>query len=77
MLIDHRALSKEALEGILESFVQQEGTDYGDEVVVGQAKKCAQVRDQLNDGRAVIVYDPELQTCNIITQQQYQALISA
>lgn len=51
------ALSEEALRGLIEAFVLQEGTEYG-EHDVPLAAKVAQVRRQLERGEARIVFDP-------------------
>jgi uncharacterized protein YheU (UPF0270 family) len=56
MIIPHRLLSPEALRGVIEACITREGTDDGlHEVPL--ATKVAQVRDQLDAGTAVIVYD--------------------
>ena len=57
MLIPHRELSAEALQGVIEEFVTRDGTDYG-EVEVGLAEKVALVKRQLDAGLAAIVFDP-------------------
>lgn len=59
------ALSAEALQGVIESFVSREGTDYG-EVERTLAEKVADVRRQLERGEARIVFDPETETVNIV-----------
>ena len=56
MIIPHRQLSREALQGILEAFVMREGTDYG-EYEWSLAEKIAQLQQQLIDGDIVVVYD--------------------
>ena len=56
MEIPHRKLSKEALRGIVESFVLREGTDYGERDFPLDAKIDAVMR-QLDRGEAVIVFD--------------------
>ncbi len=65
MEIPHRQLSAEALRGVIEEFVTREGTDYG-AVSVCLPEKVRQVREQLDRGDALLVYDPETSTCNII-----------
>jgi len=58
MIIPHRLLSPDALRGVIEAFVTREGTDYGaNEVPL--ATKVAQVRQQLDAGTAVLVYDED------------------
>ncbi|HEY8495142.1 MAG TPA: YheU family protein [Myxococcota bacterium] len=59
------ALSAEALQGVIESFVSREGTDYG-EVERTLAEKVADVRRQLERGEARIVFDPETESVNIV-----------
>lgn len=64
MIIPHRALSPEALRGVIEAFVTREGTDYGAEDVP-LATKVVQVRQQLDEGSAVLVYDEDTDSCTI------------
>lgn len=68
MQIDHQQLSPEALQGLLEAFVQREGTDYGQEVE--QHQKVAQVRDQLYAGSAFVVFDGQTQEFNIVSKDE-------
>jgi hypothetical protein len=62
--IPYDQLSPEALEGVVEEFVTRDGTDYG-ETEATLETKINQVMDQLRTGKAVIVFDSELETCNI------------
>jgi hypothetical protein len=62
--IPYDQLSPEALYGVIEQFVSRDGTDYG-EIEVPLARKVAQVLAQLKSGKAVIVFDPETESCNI------------
>lgn len=62
--IPYDRLSPEALEGIVEEFVTRDGTDYG-EYEVPVETRIVQVISQLRSGKAVIVFDPESETCNI------------
>lgn len=64
-IIPHNELSKEALNGVIQEFVTRDGTDYG-EVEVPLETKIFQVLSQLNSGTAVIVFDQETETCNIL-----------
>jgi uncharacterized protein len=69
MMIPHRLLSPEALRGVIEAFITREGTDYGlHEVPL--ATKVAQVRDQLDAGTAVIVYNEATDSCTIQATDQ-------
>jgi len=63
-MIPHRMLSPEALRGVLEAFVTREGTDYGTHEVSLETK-VVQVRQQLDEGTAVIVYDEATDSCTI------------
>ena len=62
--IPYDRLSPEALEGVVEEFVTRDGTDYGEKEVPVETR-MAQVLSQLKSGKAVIVFDPESETCNI------------
>jgi uncharacterized protein YheU (UPF0270 family) len=58
MIIPHQMLSPEALRGVIEAFVTREGTDYGEHAVPLETK-IVQIRQQLDAGTVVIVYDEE------------------
>lgn len=62
--IPYQQLSEEALFGIIEEFVSREGTDYGDYDYSFEDKKN-HVLAQLQEGVAVILFDPTAQTCHI------------
>jgi uncharacterized protein YheU (UPF0270 family) len=65
LVIPHRQLSREALSGLIEEFVTRDGTDSG--YTKGSLEdNVARVRRQLDDGRAVIVFDGLSKTCNIV-----------
>jgi len=68
MLIPHRELSAEALQGLIEEFVTRDGTDYG-EWEVPLEKKVAQIMKQLDQGTLLIVYDDQGGT-SIIAKDQ-------
>jgi uncharacterized protein YheU (UPF0270 family) len=69
MIIPHQMLSPEALQGVIEAFVTREGTDYGTQDV-SLATKVLQVRQQLDAGTAVLVYDEDTESCTIQPTQQ-------
>ena len=58
-------LSSEALRGVVESFVNREGTDYG-EVERTLEEKVADVMGQLEAGQARLVFDPESESIQIV-----------
>jgi len=61
-------LSPMALTGIIEEFITREGTDYGHEDWSFDDKDGA-IRRQLQRGEAVIVFDPETETPNIVLKR--------
>lgn len=58
-------LSAEALRGVVESFVLREGTDYGEREVPLE-QKIAQVIHQLERGEAILIFDPDSETVDIV-----------
>lgn len=65
MIIPHDQLSQDALRGLIEAFITREGTDYG-AVEVSHERKIEQVRRQLDQGLAVILYDTQDQSFTIV-----------
>jgi uncharacterized protein len=57
-------LSPEALKGVINEFISRDGTDYG-EIEVSWEIKFRQVKDKLESGLAVLIYDDETETTNI------------
>ena len=65
LVIPHRDLSTEALSGLIQEFVTRDGTDSG--YTRGSLdENVAMVRCQLDTGQAVIVFDDQTKTCNIV-----------
>jgi uncharacterized protein len=64
-IIPVERLSPEALRGVIEEFVSREGTDYG-EVAVSLETSSGQVRRKLEKGLAVLIFDDETETTNIV-----------
>lgn len=63
-IIPVNKLSSEALQGVIEEYISRDGTDYGD-IEVSMATKFRQVKDKLENGLAVLVFDDESETANI------------
>jgi len=63
-IIPLNKLSPEALQGVIEEFISRDGTDYGD-IEVSAATKFRQVKDKLENGLAILVFDDETETTNI------------
>jgi uncharacterized protein YheU (UPF0270 family) len=61
-------LSAEALQGVIESFVLREGTEYGEQDVPFQTK-VLQVRRQLDRREAEIVFDQNTETIDIVVRK--------
>ncbi len=73
MIIPYEQINPDALKGLIEEFVTRDGTDYGwDDTSL--ATKIAQVLQQLKQGSVVVVYDSELQSCNILPRQEASEL---
>ena len=62
--VPYAALSSEALQGLIESYVLREGTDYGEQDYT-LAQKTDQVLAQIRRGQARIFYDPHTETVTI------------
>ncbi len=65
LIIPFNELSPEALQGVIQEYVTRDGTDYG-ESEIPLNTKALQVLNQLQAGKAVIVFDPKTETCNIV-----------
>ncbi|HEY9035355.1 MAG TPA: YheU family protein [Pseudomonadales bacterium] len=62
-------LSPDTLQGLLESYVLREGTDYG-AVELSLPQKVERLRRQIDRGRAVIVYDEVLESVTILPAEE-------
>lgn len=68
-MIPHDVLSREALDGVIDDFVNREGTDYGHRDFDLREKREA-VRRQLEVGSAIIAYDPTTQSTTIVATRE-------
>ena len=66
MHISYDKLEPAILRSILEDFVSRDGTDYG-EREYSVDEKVEQVRLLLEAGKATISFNPEDETCTIVT----------
>jgi len=57
-------LSPMALQGVIEEFISRNGTDYG-EIEASTEAKFRQVKQKLENGLAVLIFDDETETTNI------------
>ena len=58
-------LSPEALQGVIEEFISRDGTDYG-EMEVSRETIFRHVKQKLETGLAVLIFDDETETTNIL-----------
>jgi len=65
--VPHTQLSRDALRGVVESFVLREGTDYGERDASFESK-VADVMRQLERREAVIMYDPGTDSIDIVVK---------
>jgi len=63
--VPYQELSPDALQGLIESFVLREGTDYGAREF-SLEEKVAHVMQQLRRAEARIVFDPETQSVSVV-----------
>ena len=71
MIIPFESLPSETLHAIIESFVLTEGTEYGLEDI-NLSEKILQVKQQLINKQAVLVYSELHQTVNILPAEQFK-----
>jgi len=57
-------LSAKALRGVIEEFISRDGTDYG-EIEASMETNFRQVKNKLENGSAVLIFDDETETTNI------------
>lgn len=70
MIIPWQELDSETLTNLIEHFVLQEGTEYGEQDVP-LARKVETVKAQLQQGSAVIVYSKLHESVNIVPRDRF------
>ena len=70
MIIPLEQINEETLIAIIEDFILREGTDYG-VIDASKADKITQVKLQLQQGSAVIVYSELHESVNILPREQF------
>ena len=73
VVVPAEQLSAEALTGLIEAFINREGTDYG-EVEWSLADKVAQVRELVRRREVAILFDPLTETCTLVTREELRRL---
>lgn len=71
MIIPYQQLSQDALQGVLDEFINREGTDYG-EVEMSAEQKFSQLMVQLKSGRVVVVFDEANETTGLMLKKDLQ-----
>ena len=61
-------LSAEALRGLIEAYILRDGTDYGQTEVPFETK-VSQLKVALQEGRARVLYDPDLDSFTVLTAE--------
>ena len=74
MIVPYQQLSLEALQGLIEAYINREGTDYGD-AEFSLADKVEQVKRQLVAGDVVIVFDEASESVNLMPRREADALL--
>ena len=59
-------LSPEALQGVINEFISRDGTDYGEREVSPETI-FRHVKQKLETGSAVLIYDDKTETTNILS----------
>ena len=62
--IPHQQLSADTLNGLIEEFVTRNGTDISD-----APRSIDQVRKLLEQGKAIITFDEDEESCNILLRE--------
>lgn len=70
MIIPFTELGEDTLNNLIEHFVLQEGTEYGEQDIP-LSQKVIQVKQQLKCGEAVIVYSELHDSVNIVPAAQF------
>ncbi|MDX1803624.1 MAG: YheU family protein [Alcanivorax sp.] len=73
MIVPWQELDAQTLTNLLEEFVTRDGTDYGNQEI-STVNKVDQVRAQLRDARAQLVFDGATETVTVMTREQLREL---
>ncbi len=69
------ALSSDALDAVIDSFILREGTDYGNQELSHEAK-VARIRKQLEKSEIKLVFDASSESVTFMTKRDWQKLQS-
>lgn len=76
LAIPYEQLSTEALQGIIDDFVCREGTEYGWQEYSLEQKR-QQVLQQLQSGKATLLFDPIQQSCHIALTDELKTITNS
>lgn len=68
--IPHHQLTPDALRGVIVQFITRDGPDSA-HVETPFEEKMIQVEKQLDNGKALLVFDEKTQTCNILPADKW------
>lgn len=66
-----KELSADALQGVLEEFINRDGTDYG-EIELTLSQKSQQLLQQWRRGEIVLVFDPDSETTTFLGREEWR-----
>lgn len=75
MVVPYEKLSPDALSGVLEEYASREGTEYGSNDI-SMDSKVQQLKAQLVQGKALIVFDEESGTCNLMLKREFDKIVN-
>lgn len=70
ILVSPESLKAETLQAVIESYVLREGTDYGVSEI-SLEKKIDNLRNKIDREEIVLVFDPDSESLNFLTQNEW------
>ena len=71
IMIAPESLNEQTLFAVLESYILREGTDYGI-VEVSLQQKIINLRKKIDRQEIVLVFDPDSESLNFLTQSEWE-----
>lgn len=69
--VPYEQLPPDTLHAVIEAFVLREGTNYG-APDVSLESQIEQVQAQLHNKSVLLVFDPDSESCSLITQREFR-----
>nr|WP_231874208.1 YheU family protein [Alcanivorax sp. NBRC 102024] len=76
MIVPWKDLPPDTLTNLIEEFVTRDGTDYGDQEVA-TSTKVEQVRTQLKQQEAFIVFDEVTESVSVMGKEQAEEAVNS